>query len=121
VKYRFLLLTAALLGATVTRGITADLVAIRLNGHYFAEPATVMITVAIEPDQANRTLRVEADSDSLFRSTEVSLEGLSEKRLHTVEFKNLPAGFYELRAEVLSATAVRATATQDVEVMGGLR
>jgi hypothetical protein len=121
VKYRFLLLTAALLSATVTRSIAADLVAIRLNGHYFAEPATVMITVAIEPDQANRTLRVEADGDSLFRSTEVSLEGLSEKRLHTVEFKNLPAGSYELRAEVLSATAVRAMATQDLEVMGNPR
>jgi hypothetical protein len=121
VKYRILLLTAALLGAAVTRSIAADLVAIRLNGHYFAEPATVMITVAIEPDQANRTLRVEADGDSLFRSTEVSLNGLAEKRLHTVEFKNLPAGLYELRAEVLSATAVRAMATQDVEVMGSAR
>jgi hypothetical protein len=115
---RFLLLTTALLLMTTFRGTATDLVEIRVNGHYFAEPATVMITVAIEPDQANRTLRVEADGDSMFRSTEVPLDGKSEKRLHTVEFKNLPAGQYELRAEVLSATKVRGTALQDLEVTG---
>ena len=115
---RFLLLTTALLALTAICGTAADLVEIRVNGHYFSEPATVMITVAIEPDQANRTLRVEADGDRMFRSTEVPLDGLSEKRLHSVEFKNLPAGQYELRAEVLSATKVRGTALQDLEVTG---
>ena len=115
---RFRLLTTALLAMTAIRGAATDLVAIRVNGHYFAAPATVTITVAIEPDQANRALRVEADGDSMFRSTEVPLDGLSEKRLHTVEFKNLPAGQYEVRAEVLSATRVRATALQDLEVTG---
>lgn len=119
--HRLLLLTAALLGVTVMRGTAADLVEIRLNGHYYSAPATVQITVAVQPDQANRTLRVEADGDSLFRSTEVTLNGNDEKRLHVVEFRNLPAGSYEVRAEVLSSTAVRGTAIQDVEVMGSPR
>ena len=117
-KYRYLLLTTALLTIAVIRGSAADVVAIHINGHYFAEPAVIEVTVNVEPDEANRTLRVEADGDSFFRSSEVTLDGVSEKRLHTVEFKNLPAGAYEVRAEVLSAKAVRGMATQDLEVMG---
>jgi hypothetical protein len=54
----------------------------------------------------------------LYRSTEVALDGQAEKRLHTVEFKNLPAGTYEVRAEVFSASDVRGTAVQELEVMG---
>jgi hypothetical protein len=118
VKYRYLLLTTALLTVTVIRGSAADVVAIRVNGHYFSEPAIIQVTVNVEPDEANRTLRVEADGDSFFRSSEFTLDGRSEKRLHIVEFKNVPAGAYEVRAEVLSGKAVRGTATQDLEVMG---
>ena len=35
-----------------------------------------------------------------------------------VEFKNLPAGSYELRAEVLSSSDVRGSAMQELTVMG---
>src|SRR3954468_12279457 len=115
------MLTTAWLCVTAMQATAADLVEIRLNGHYYAEPATVQITVAVEPDQSNRMLRVEADGDSLFRSTEVTLNGSDEKRIHVVEFRNLPAGAYEMRAEVLSSTAVRGTAVQGVEVMGSPR
>lgn len=118
-KGRVLLLTAATLLSVGTIGSrAADIVEIRVYGRYFSEPATVRLTVTVEPDQDNRTLRVEADGDRLFRSTELVLEGLDEKRLHTVEFRNLPAGAYEVRAEVMSAREVRGTATQDVMVMG---
>ena len=116
---RFLALTVALIGASAVRGAATDIIQVRVNGHYFSEPATVEIVVSIEPDKANRTLRIEADGDRMFRSTEVTLDGDAEKRLHTVEFKNLAAGSYELRAEVLSENRLRASATQDFQVMGG--
>jgi hypothetical protein len=112
------LLTAAVIGTGVMRSAGADVVEIRVNGHYFSEPATIEIIVAVRPDKANRTLRIEADGERMFRSTEVTLEGDSEKRLHTVEFKNLAAGTYELRAEVFSDDRVRGTAVQDFEVAG---
>ena len=114
---RFLMLAAAVLGTSVIPGRAADLVEIRIHGRYFSEPATIRLVVAVEPDQANRTLRIEADGDRLFRSSHVYLEGRAEKRLHNVEFKNLPAGAYELRAELLTADeVVRAIATQDLTV-----
>jgi hypothetical protein len=118
-KGRFLLLVAlALVSAGTIGGRAADLVGIQLHGRYFTEPATIRLNVWVEPDKDNRTLRIEADGDFLFRSTEVNLNGLAEKRLHTVEFKNLPAGAYEVRAEVLSASEVRAMATQELTVIG---
>jgi hypothetical protein len=110
--------TAALLTVAALNIGASDVVEIRLHGRYYSEPATVQITVAVEPDHANRVLRVEADGDRMFRATEVTLSGELDKRLHVVEFKNLPAGEYELRAEVLSRDAVRGLARQEVTVSG---
>jgi hypothetical protein len=89
-----------------------DVVEIRLRGRYFTDPATVRITVAVEPNADNRALRIEADGDHLFRSSEVVLEGEDGKRIHTVEFKNLPAGSYTIRAAVLSSAQVRGAAEE---------
>jgi len=118
VKGRIIVLIVALIATAAMRAIAGEIVEIRLRGHYFAEPATVQVTVAVEPDAANRVLRVEADGDRLYRSTEVELSGDADKRVHTVEFKNLPAGAYELRAEVLSSDKVRGMATQELVVSG---
>lgn len=103
----YLLLPLTLAGAGATIGDATEVVEIRLRGRYYMEPATVHILVAVEPDADNRVLRVEADGDQLFRASELALKGADEKRLHTVEFRNLPAGRYTLRAEVMSNRRVR--------------
>jgi hypothetical protein len=105
------------IGST-TPGSAADVVDIRLNGMYFAEPATVRFMVAVEPHEANRVLWIEADSPDLYRASEIGLSGDGEKRLHSVVFKNLTAGHYTLRAEVRSSTGVRGQATREVVVTG---
>jgi len=115
---RALLLVGMLTMAATAKGTAGETVEIRINGRYFTAPATVEMVIAVQPNAANRTLRIEADGDQMYRSTEVTLEGEAEKRLHSVEFKNLPAGVYEVRAEVLSGTSVRGTATQELEVTG---
>lgn len=99
-------------------GDASDVVEIVIHGKYFSEPATVRFMVAVEPDAENRTLRIEADSADMFRASEITLNGASEKRLHTITFKNLAAGYYMLRAHVLSANDVRGTAVDDVVVTG---
>lgn len=108
-------------GAASTVGDANDIVEIRLRGRYYAEPATVQVTVAVEPDAVNRALRVEADSERMFRSSEIVLSGAGEKRIHTLEFKNLPAGEYTLSAQVFSRNEMRAVATQQLTVSGGGR
>jgi hypothetical protein len=114
-----LFLAAALLSAAGTIATDAtDVVEIRLRGRYYAEPATVQLTVAVEPDALNRTLRVEAESEYMLRSSEITLAGAGEKRIHTLEFKNLPAGNYTLSAQVYGADDVRGVATQLLTVSG---
>ena len=112
-------LTAALVTTAAVAGDAREIVHIRLRGHYYSEPATVQITVAIEPASNQRALVIEADSDGYYRSSVFALTGESDKRLHSVEFKNLPAGAYILRAQVRSADDVLASATQDLLVTGG--
>src|SRR5688572_31039680 len=99
-------LTALFATLTLMPGDAAEVVELRLHGHYFAEPATVHVTIAVEPDANNRVLRIEADSHQMFRGSEIDLNGANEKRIHTIQFKNLPAGHYTLRAEVRSSTEV---------------
>src|SRR5687767_5009059 len=107
------------LGAlSVPQSPAKELVEIKVHGHYFAAPATVPITIAVEPGAQNRLLVVEVDSDDYFRSSGVELDGDKEKRLHSVEFKSLPAGEYTLRAQVLSKTDVLGVATGELVVTG---
>ena len=114
----FIAIAAVVFLGIVTAG--RQVVEIRLRGHYYPEPATVRLTVAVEPQEKNRLLRIEADSDAMYRATEVELAGENDKRLHLVEFRNLAAGEYQLRAEVLSATGVLGQATQQLVVTSGL-
>ena len=115
---RSLALIIPLVAFAGTSGSAKDNVEIRLNGRFFAEPATVQLIVAVEPNAENRRLRVEADGDSMYRSTEIDLAGDKEQRLHTVEFKNLSAGGYTLRAQVLSTSSIRSQAEQEIMVTG---
>lgn len=113
--FGFVFVVAA--GSTMP-GSAADVVEIRLHGTYFSEPATVRLTVAVEPHEANRVLWIEADSSDLYRGSEITLSGAAEKRLHTMVFKNLTAGYYTVRAQVRSSTGVRGLATREVVVTG---
>ena len=114
-------LITALITTAAVSGDAREVVQIRLRGHFFAEPATVQITVAIVPDAQHRLLRIAAAGEQYYRESELTLEGEKDKRLHTVEFKNLPAGAYTLVAEVRSREELLAKATQDLIVtsMGG--
>lgn len=116
-------LAAALMGTAATIvGDANDLVEIRLRGRYYAEPATVQVTVTVEPNAANRVLRIAADGDSMYRSSEITLAGADEKRIHSIQFKNLSAGEYVLSAEVFGDKGELASATQQLSVAGnGLR
>ena len=118
---RFIRWTALIASIAALGGMTGsarDNVEIRLSGHYYAAPATVQMVIAIEPDSQNRTLRVEADGDSMYTSTELPLAGDREQRLHTIQFKDLPVGKYMLRAQVLSTSAVRSQAEACIIVTG---
>jgi hypothetical protein len=119
VKRTTLVTAAILVLASLAPTLPAkSVVQIRMRGFVFVAPATVPVTIAVEPAAANRTLIVEADSDNYFRSSAVTLEGEDEKRLHLIEFKSLPAGSYTVRARVMSTTDVLGTASEGLIVSG---
>jgi len=118
---RFIRWIALITSLVALAGITSsakDDVEIRISGRYFSAPATVQMIIAIEPDAQNRTLRVEADGDNMYTSTEMQLAGDREQRLHTIQFKDLAAGEYTLRAQVLSTSDVRSQTEQHIMVTG---
>ena len=103
---------AATLAVSTLALAAQDVVEIRLRGRYFREPATISVTVAVEPNAKNRSLVILADGARLFRSSEVALDGMNGQRIHTMEFKNLPAGNYVVRAEVRSNADIRGAAQE---------
>jgi hypothetical protein len=115
---RFTALMLPLVALSGSAGSAKENVEIRLSGHFFSEPATVQMIVAVEPAAENHTLRVEADGENMFCATELPLAGDKEQRLHTIQFKNLAAGDYTLRAQVLSNSSVRSQAEQEIMVTG---
>jgi hypothetical protein len=112
-------LLAILTICAVASAQSQERVEIRLRGRFYTEPATVQVTIAVQPDIHNRALLVAADGERLFRSSEVALDGEHSQRIHMVEFKNLPAGQYVLRAEVHSSNDVRAVAEQLLTIGAG--
>ena len=118
---RTTLFTAALLivsAIAADRSPAKEIVEIRMRGHYYAAPATVSIVIAVEPAERNRVLQVEADGEDYYRASEIELDGEKEKRLHSIEFKSLPAGEYVLRAQVRSKTQVLGKAETNLVVTG---
>jgi hypothetical protein len=110
--------TAVLLLAGPLAAPAKQVVEIRVRGHFFAAPATIPLTIAVEPGASNRALVVEADSDDYYRSSTIELDGENEKRLHSLELRNLPAGAYVLRAQVRSKSEILGTAVNELVVTG---
>jgi hypothetical protein len=91
---------------------------VQLSQSFATAPASVLVTIYVEQDPRNRALRIEADGDQMFTSSDVVLEGEREKRVHSVRLKGLAAGAYRVTVELLSADGVRASAVRTLLVGG---
>lgn len=76
---------------------TAELLHAEIRPAVAIAPASVRVSASVEPDAENRALDFVADSPSFYRRSTVDLDGASASRLHTVEFRSLPEGNYEIR------------------------
>jgi hypothetical protein len=81
-------------------------------------PANLFVRLSIEPEAANRTVEVAAESEDFYRSSQVALEGDQGPRTVLLEFRNLPGGHYEVRG-ILADNRGREVAVvhQDIYVM----
>lgn len=95
-----------------------EALAIRVTPHTAFAPATVSVTVTVEPDADNRTLLVEDDSDQYFRSSLISLEGDQAARTYVLVFRGLPPGQHRIVAVVRGSRELRGTVRSTVTVIG---
>jgi hypothetical protein len=55
------------------------------------------MNITLAPHEYDRELIVEVDNGGFYRSSFIQLDGEAEPAVHTVMFKALPAGAYEIR------------------------
>ena len=81
-------------------------------------PANLVVRATIPADADNRAVEIVAESDDFYRSSEIQLEGERAARTSTFEFRSLPPGTYEVRANLLGADGrSRAMIRQQVNVL----
>src|SRR5688572_13352871 len=111
---------AVLLGVLASSGDVAGRAALRARVWptvAFA-PATVRIEVLIEAADDNRALRIVVDSGEHLRSSTIVLEGARAPRFHSVTYRSMPAGHYEIQVELLDpGDEVRAIERHSIDLV----
>jgi hypothetical protein len=102
-----------LLCATAAAG--SEKLTLRVTPNFSSAPSTVIVRAYVEPNVHNRRLRVEADSGTFYRSSEIQLDGADAPILTEFRLMSLPGGKYTVVATLVDAmgeeTVVQRTAT----------
>ena len=110
--------TALLLALGVTGTRAQDPVRIAVSPAHAFAPAFLRVRVSVEPNAANRSLTIIANSEGYYRSSLIQLEGETSARTFFVELKQVPAGEYKLSAVVSNGNRKDvAVATQGVRIL----
>ena len=81
-------------------------------------PSPVRIEVHVKSHDDNRRLEIVVDSGEFRRSSTIPLAGAKAPRVHTVMYRGLPAGQYEVLVELFDQTdSVRAMERQRVDIV----
>jgi len=81
-------------------------------------PANLIVRATIPSDPENRAVEVVAESAEFYRSSMIQLEGGKAARTNMFEFRSLPPGTYEVRANLFgSGNEPRETLRQQVNVI----
>ena len=97
----------------------ADRVYIRVWPTTSMAPSHFLVRVIIDRNAANRWIKVTAQSADYFGSSEGQLDGERSSRLRVVQFREVPAGSYEVRAVVFDGNGdVTGSAQASAMVIG---
>jgi hypothetical protein len=96
------LVATALVAVPLTHDLSAgDSLHIRVWPVTSMAPSSFTVRVMIARQPSNRWIKVTVESENYFGSSEGQLEGERSSRLRVVQFRDVPAGTYEVRAVVL--------------------
>lgn len=81
-------------------------------------PANLIVRAMIVADADNRAVEIIAESEDFYRSSRIQLEGDHAARTNMFEFRSLPPGTYEVRANLFGSNGEnRATIRQQINVI----
>lgn len=116
-KVRAALFGVLMLATTLPLG-AGERMTLKVSPAVAFAPANLIVRATILADADNRAVEIVAESDDFYRSSEIQLEGERAARTNTFEFRSLPPGMYEVRANLLGADGrTRATIRQSVNVI----
>jgi hypothetical protein len=96
----------------------SDRMALRVSPAVAFAPANLVVRATIAADESNRAVEIVAESESFYRSSEITLEGDRAPRISLFKFRSLPPGTYEVRATLRGAHGEdRSTIRQQVNVI----
>jgi len=96
----------------------SDDLALILPRRVVPAPGYIRSVIRVTPSTENRTLRVEIDSDDYFRSSEIQLDGASAPMSHFMDWKEVPAGKYDLIVTVIGQSGTRVVRRLNFQVLG---
>jgi hypothetical protein len=119
-----MMLRATLLGIlmlTTTLPLGAgERITIKVSPAVSFAPANLIVRTMIAADADNRAVEIIAESPDFYRSSEIQLEGDKAPRTTMFEFRSLPSGTYEVRANLIGVGGQqRAFVRQQINVIAG--
>jgi hypothetical protein len=97
----------------------SDELTLRLTPRFVSAPGYLRSLIRVAPHAANRVLRVEIDSAGYYRSSDIQLDGASAPMSHFMDWKEVPAGKYDLTVSVLGPGGdPRVVRTMNFQVLG---
>ena len=99
-------------------GEAGDELTLRMTPRFVSAPGFLRSLIRVVPNAENRLMRVEIDSAGYYRSSEIQLDGASAPMSHFMDWKEVPAGKYELTVTVIGASGPRTTRHLTFQVLG---
>lgn len=99
-------------------GKPSDELTLRMTPRFVAAPGFLRSLIRVAPNADNRLMRVEIDSDSYYRSSEIQLDGASAPMSHFMDWKQVPAGKYDLIVTVIGPSGPRVVRHLNFQVLG---
>jgi hypothetical protein len=116
-KVRAALFGILTLTATMPLG-AGERLALKVSPAVSFAPANLVVRATVPVDADNRAIEIVAESEDFYRSSEIQLEGDRAARTTMFEFRSLPPGTYEVRANLFGSNGQsRALIRQHVNVL----
>lgn len=109
--------TSLLLAATAANVDAGAKLMLKVSPRVSSAPSTVVVRALVPKDADNRTLLIDADSGTFYRSSEIQLDGDRAPLVTELQLKNLPGGEYTVVAVLRDQMSHQTTVTQTILIL----